>query len=157
GRSIAAGNASFYDRDSRDYDALRFTNKAGRTNHESQIGVVASLIPESSGRSLEAGSGTGRFTNLVASRSDELVLVDIAAGMLKTASQRAPSSAPLLGSATSLPLQDASFDFVLCLNVLNHIKDYDHVLAEFRRVLRPGGFLLTNFNNLTSVYGPAGA
>lgn len=41
-----------------------------------------------------------------------------------------------------LPFKDGSFDTVLCMNVLEHVRDPARVLAEIRRVLRPGGFLL---------------
>jgi SAM-dependent methyltransferase len=37
------------------------------------------------------------------------------------------------------PLDDASFDAVLCTQVLEHDSDPDHTLAEIERVLRPGG------------------
>ena len=42
------------------------------------------------------------------------------------------------------PLEDASFDAVLCTQVLEHTVDLPHVLAEIHRVLRPGGLLLAS-------------
>lgn len=41
-----------------------------------------------------------------------------------------------------LPLDDESFDFVLCTEVLEHVSEPERVVAEFSRVLRPGGRLL---------------
>ena len=46
------------------------------------------------------------------------------------------------GDATRLPLAAASVDRVLCFNGLHVIPDKEATLAEFRRVLRPGGELL---------------
>jgi SAM-dependent methyltransferase len=40
-----------------------------------------------------------------------------------------------------LPLQDGSIDFVLCTETLEHVARPDRVLAEFGRVLKPGGAL----------------
>lgn len=37
-----------------------------------------------------------------------------------------------------LPFADASFDGIVCLNALHHMPDYEMVLAEMRRVLKPG-------------------
>lgn len=43
------------------------------------------------------------------------------------------------GSATDLPVADASVDLVWCRDVLVHVADLDRAYAEFARVLRPGG------------------
>jgi SAM-dependent methyltransferase len=45
------------------------------------------------------------------------------------------------GSITALPLITASFDTVLCFNVLEHVYDFETALSEMRRVLKPGGTL----------------
>jgi SAM-dependent methyltransferase len=42
-------------------------------------------------------------------------------------------------SAEFLPFEDASFDVVLCVEAFQWIRDPRHAVAEFRRVLRPGG------------------
>ena len=43
---------------------------------------------------------------------------------------------------TSLSFADASLDIILCFDVLEHVSDYRSALAEFHRVLGPGGQLL---------------
>ncbi|MAU59959.1 class I SAM-dependent methyltransferase [Parvibaculum sp.] len=46
-----------------------------------------------------------------------------------------------VGNALSLPFPDASFDKVLCSEVLEHIPDYKQAVAEIDRILKPGGTL----------------
>lgn len=46
------------------------------------------------------------------------------------------------GSVLDLPLPDASVDLALCHQVLHHLSAQSNALAEFRRVLAPGGILL---------------
>jgi SAM-dependent methyltransferase len=59
--------------------------------------------------------------------------------MLAIARQRAPAASLLEGAATRLPLEDATFDRALSVQVLEYVADVDGALAELRRVLRPGG------------------
>ena len=45
----------------------------------------------------------------------------------------------LSGDAYRLPFADATFDVVICSEVLEHLHTYDQALAEICRVLKPGG------------------
>jgi len=46
-----------------------------------------------------------------------------------------------------IPVEDSSYDFILCNHVLEHIAEKEGVLAEFRRVLDGDGILLLNVPN----------
>jgi SAM-dependent methyltransferase len=48
----------------------------------------------------------------------------------------------IIGSADSIPTEDAVFDAVLCTQVLEHVAEPLAALSEFRRVLVPGGRLI---------------
>ncbi len=45
----------------------------------------------------------------------------------------------LVASGERLPFADGSFDRVICTEVFEHVPDDRPLLAEFVRVLRPGG------------------
>lgn len=47
----------------------------------------------------------------------------------------------LRASGLQLPFTNESFDKVICAEVLEHIEDYEAVLSEIHRVLKPGGKL----------------
>ena len=55
-------------------------------------------------------------------------------------------------AAERLPFEESSFDAVICIDAINHLPDRPRVLAEWRRVLRPGGVLL--FTNPIVLTGP---
>lgn len=97
------------------------------------------------GRVLELAIGTG--LNLSHYPADvELVGVEWSQAMLAEAARKARAlDRPVQlvrGDAARLPLEDASFDTVVCTLSLCCIPDDDAALAEAARVLRPGGLLL---------------
>lgn len=47
----------------------------------------------------------------------------------------------LVGDCLALPFANASFDTIICSEVLEHLPDYETALAEIARVLKPGGKL----------------
>jgi SAM-dependent methyltransferase len=52
--------------------------------------------------------------------------------------------ADLHGSLESIPVEDASFDVVLCLQVLEHVRDPAAAVRELHRGVRPGGRVLAS-------------
>jgi SAM-dependent methyltransferase len=52
--------------------------------------------------------------------------------------------ADLHGSIDAIPVEDASFDIALCLQVLEHVPDPTAAVRELRRVVKPGGRVLAS-------------
>jgi SAM-dependent methyltransferase len=63
-------------------------------------------------------------------------------------------AADLEGSAEALPVEDGSFDLVLCTQVLEHVEDPDQAVRELHRVTSPGGRVLASTHGV-QVYHPA--
>ena len=101
-------------------------------------------------RVLDVACGTGVIARLAAEQvgpTGSVTAVDIAPDMIDVArATPAPSSTPIdwhVGDATSLPFADGDYDVVLCQMGLMFM-DRPAAVAEMRRVLRPGGRLVTN-------------
>lgn len=47
------------------------------------------------------------------------------------------------GDSAALPVASESFDTIICIEVLEHVHDPEKTIAEFERVLRPGGVVIT--------------
>jgi len=106
---------------------------------------------------LDAGCGTGTLSRWLAERGCEVLGVDAAAEMIQRAVQLAEvGNTSRLGfeqveSVARLPLPGRSRDGILCSSVLEYLVEPEKCLAEFARVLRPGGLLLVSVPNRNSI------
>ncbi len=102
-------------------------------------------------RVLDVGSGTGELARLAARHYPDAFVVasDFTRAMLAEAVRAAPGEAGArridyaAATAARLPFADGTFDLVTNAFVLRNLVDLDAGAREFRRVLRPGGTLLT--------------
>jgi SAM-dependent methyltransferase len=94
------------------------------------------------GVALDAACGTGRFAEFLAEHGHQVIGVDSSPDMLAHARRRVPGGAFHLGELDRLPLPDDSVDVIVCALALVHVPRLHPVLAEFARVLRPGGDLV---------------
>ncbi len=115
-------------------------------------------IPLARMRLLDAGCGTGAYSQAVLPHVAHIDAVDINPDMLGIASQKLcnPRIEGLIrfhrAAIDELPFADASFDGIMVNQVLHHLPDsdaagypsYRRVLKEFSRLLRPGGRLIIN-------------
>jgi SAM-dependent methyltransferase len=106
---------------------------------------ILDALRGTSGRVLDAGCGTGGLlARLRANSALDLYGLEYEA----TAAHRAASksgAAVVQGSVNTLPFADASFAAVISADVLCHTAvDPQAALAEFHRVLAPGGLLVLN-------------
>lgn len=95
---------------------------------------------------LDLGSGTGRFTPLLAQVFGGPIFgVEPSDKMRDVAKTQAagPNITYLAGQAEAIPLEDASVDMVLTCLSFHHVRDRVAGAAEIARVLKPGGRYLT--------------
>jgi SAM-dependent methyltransferase len=94
------------------------------------------------GVALDAACGTGRHSAHLASLGHTVIGVDSSAAMLERAREKVPDGEFHEADLHDLPLPDDHVDLVVCGLALVHVPDLEPVLAEFVRVLRPGGDLV---------------
>jgi SAM-dependent methyltransferase len=94
------------------------------------------------GTGLDAACGTGRYAAYLVARGHRVLGVDTSPGMLDRALARVLDGRFLRGDLHRLPLADGAMDVVVCALALVHVPSLAPVMAEFARVLRPGGHLV---------------
>jgi SAM-dependent methyltransferase len=103
-------------------------------------GVIADLDLPPSARILDAGCGSGR--NMIELRRHGTVTgVELSEASVEIARGRGAGEV-VAGSVLEMPFPDASFDFAVSLDVVEHLEDDLGALRELRRVIAPGGRLL---------------
>lgn len=94
-------------------------------------------------RVLDVGCGTGSLASVLVERMprSEVVGVDPASTSIEYATRHLadPRVRFTVGDAQNLSYPDDSFDQCLSLLVVNHVPNASRVVAEMRRVTRPGG------------------
>lgn len=110
--------------------------------------ATLSLLPEVKGkRILDAGCGPGVYSEWLLNRGAEVVAVDASPRMVALAKERTGGRANVRIANLNAPLgflDDASFDVVLSPLVLEYVRDWRAVFAEFHRVLATGGHLVVS-------------
>jgi len=105
--------------------------------------LAAFVGPEPTGRVLEVGCGTGHWLRRLAERGSRVAGVDASYNMLDYAHDQAPGAVLAHARAEHLPWAGEAFERLFCINALHHFEDKAMFFAEARRVLRPGGQLMT--------------
>jgi SAM-dependent methyltransferase len=105
--------------------------------------LLAELGPQR--KVVEIGAGTGKFTALLVARGVEVVAVEPVAAMRERLTELVDA---LDATAEALPFEDGSVGAIVASQSL-HWTDVPRALAEFDRVLRPGGTvgLVWNFRD----------
>ncbi len=95
---------------------------------------------------LDLGCAGGFMAEALAARGAHVTGIDPAEGAIAAARAHARAQGLRIsydvGVGEALPYDTASFDAVVCVDVLEHVADLNKVLAEVARSLRPGGLFL---------------
>ncbi len=109
--------------------------------------LLGSVLSLAGTRVLDCGCGAGGTSAALRMHGAHVVAFDVHAARL--AMTRARDSALVLcgGDAAALPFARGVFDAVVLQDVLEHVEDPAHVLAECARVVRDGGVVYLSTPN----------
>lgn len=109
--------------------------------------VTKLLRDEPRGKVLDVPSGEGALARELMTLEHEVVCGDIEPSLFKLAGV----PCHYLDLNKDLPFPEELFDFVVCVEGIEHLEDPHHLIREVRRVLTPGGKLVLSTPNILSL------
>lgn len=109
------------------------------------VGAIHRYAPQKPGRALEVGPGSGVYLPVLAKLFREATAMDIERSYLQhlePMTRRWNNLELVADNICHSRLPSASFDLILCSEVIEHIPDHRSALAEMHRILKPGGILI---------------
>lgn len=113
--------------------------------------LLAALPAEGAGKSLlDVGCGDGYLAEILAGRGYKVTGVEKRGGY----SDRFPAAVRLVEADLEggLPPLPETYDYVMCADILEHLRRPEDLLAQLRSVLKPGGVLIASLPNSGNFY-----
>ncbi|MBN2099219.1 MAG: class I SAM-dependent methyltransferase [Dehalococcoidia bacterium] len=118
---------------------------------ETKLEYTLSILPDPSRqalRTVEIGCGSARLSCFLAAHEFRATCLDYSEGALRVARANFRllhvDGDFLLSDVRHLPLADGSFDVVLSTGLLEHFADPQPIVAEMTRILKPGGYFISD-------------
>lgn len=102
---------------------------------------------------IDVGSGKGKFCQALQDRGFRVTGVEPANKLLEIAQNTYKEIPFIKASATTLPFPDNTFDFLICVETIEHIPDTENAIREMMRVLKNGGKFMIIDKNIFSLRG----
>lgn len=90
---------------------------------------------------LDLGGGVGRVAGFFVGKVDDITVSDFSSGMIKTC-KSINGIKCVVSPAEKLPFENGVFDKIIIIEAIHHFDNLDKVLAEVKRILKPGGILI---------------
>lgn len=135
------------------YDETRYKGAANEYKQQVMAAAYRKLLGDLQGkRVLDVGCGTGRGVIDFAAEAEFAAGADASLDMLSFAARKAAGHrlcSFAVAYAQELPFKSESFDVVTSLNFLHlfSLETQRLMIGEMKRILRPGGILLLEFDN----------
>ena len=116
------------------------------------LGDKISILKEK--KVLEVGSGAGRFTELLADSAQELYTLDASEAIdyNKKNNSKFSNTHFIQADLFNIPFEDNTFDYVICIGVIQHTPDTLNAIRNLWRKVKPGGTLIFDHYQFTYRY-----
>lgn len=118
--------------------------------HQDRLNTITAQLPDAGPLLvLDAGCGEGHLIERMLEKKQKhhYTGVDVTPVALEKARERCPQAEFGLANLAKTAFEDNFFDVITCTEVIEHIFEYQQVISELKRILKPGGMLIMTFPN----------
>jgi len=118
--------------------------------HRNRLDNIVKTMPKQDNlKVLDAGCGEGHLLELLENKNknNSYYGIDLTSEALARAKERCPNMTFIQADLSKIDIEDNFFDFIVCTETLEHVDTYQEVINEFKRILKPGGYLVITFPN----------
>ena len=147
------------------YDGIGPSIFKARSESRQWSELIEELQMRGDERVLDVGAAVGDLALTIATAPGfrgQVIGVDWSKSMMEAAGERALELgvAPrahfqVVDVRQGLPFDESEFDVIFCLGLLETLPQAEKILAEFKRVLKPGGLLVLSLYRGLAILGPA--
>ena len=146
----------------KNFSALFCETAYGRQSRERKAKTIIAVLNDFFGTDfrsfsiIDVGCSTGIMANYFSDYFGEVVGIDIDAPAVRYARENFTKDNLEfnIGDAMNIKFPKNSFDVVICAHIYEHVPDADRLMAEIRRVLKPGGVCYFSAGNRLAVKEP---
>lgn len=128
----------------------------GKYTKEKEVLSLRALNPKRNDIILDVGTGTGFFARMIAKRKAKIIGIDMSENMLKIARELSKNEKLkmrfLKGNAEDLPFKDSTFDKIIAIDLIEHLKNPEIFIREASRVLKNDGKIVLSWPHAKSPY-----
>jgi 2-polyprenyl-6-hydroxyphenyl methylase/3-demethylubiquinone-9 3-methyltransferase len=143
----------FFDMEAAEWSERYAHDPRFRRRFEKITGLLDRMIPEIPGRALDAGCGTGIFSQYLVRRGWKVTAIDVSPDMIESA-RGYESERGIDFRNSSLETFDEipnTFNVILSLSSLEYIEDDESAIQKFHQLLTPGGLLVVSVPNKAGI------
>lgn len=120
-----------------------FLTPLGAVIKQLELDLIMQLVqPQPGEHILDAGCGSGIFTEPLVTAGAGITGIDVSRPMLEWAEKRLPEHQFLAADMCDLPFADGHFDKTVSVTALEFIEDAQRAMDEMWRVTKPGGLMV---------------
>lgn len=127
------------------YKLLRQNPVSSRIQKKEAATILSLLskIPDKSSHLVcDLGCGRGHSLEFIPKSCHFSIAVDSSSRMLKYTKNSFPATFFIEADVCQLPFKNSQYDLILCIGILEYIKEMDSFSSELKGVLKPNGYLL---------------